>query len=315
MVSGTVVVLGGAGFIGSNFVREALDSFDSVVVYDKLTYAGNRQNLEEVIDEIRFVEADIRERDVLKDEYEGADYVVNFAAESHVDRSISGGRQFVRSNVEGAFVAMDLLRDVDIKEFVQVSTDEVYGSIEEGSFVEGDKLDPSSPYSASKASADMFVNAMWETYGLPVSVVRPTNAYGPRQHPEKLIPKFTLNALRGEPLPVYGDGSNVRQWLHVKDLNRAVLEVLLEGDHDIYNIAGPDMRTNLEVTRGIIEHTGADEDLIEFVEDRKGHDQRYSIDGSKIEEDLNFEPTTNFDEGLESTVEWYVEHSDRFVDD
>jgi len=314
MVSGSLLVLGGAGFIGSNFVRDAVEAFDSVIVYDKLTYAGSKDNLRGVLDEVRFVHADIRDERALAAEYEQADYVVNVAAESHVDRSIAGGRQFVKSNVEGAFVAMDLLRDADIRRFVQLSTDEVYGSIGEGSFVEGDRLDPSSPYSASKASADMFVNAMWETYDLPISVVRPTNVFGPRQHPEKLVPKFTLRALSGQALPLYGDGSQVRQWLYVDDLCRVLRRVLADGNGESYNVAGPDRKSNLAVTRAIIEKTGADESQIEFVEDRKGHDQRYSLDASKVCETLDISPQVGFEEGLERTVRWYTDNQERLDD-
>ncbi|MDY6777481.1 MAG: GDP-mannose 4,6-dehydratase, partial [Candidatus Nanohaloarchaea archaeon] len=207
---------------------------------------------------------------------------------------------------------MDALRGKDIRRFVHVSTDEVYGSIEEGSFDESAPLNPSSPYSASKAGADCVVNAMWETYGLPISVVRPTNVYGPRQLPEKLIPKFILNALNDDTLRLYGDGSNIRQWLFVDDACRAVRKVIEEGGNEIYNMAGKDELSNLEVTKMILQETGKPEELIDFVEDRKGHDFRYSLDDSKIRDELGFEPETGFEEGLSETVEWYRKRADRF---
>ncbi|QLD86839.1 dTDP-glucose 4,6-dehydratase [Natronomonas halophila] len=310
MSSQSVLVLGGAGFIGSNFARHAIRTFESVVVFDKLTYAGNTEKLPTASDALTFVQGDVRDRGALREVYDEVDIVVNFAAESHVDRSIESGREFVTNNVEGCFVAMDLVRETDVDRFVQISTDEVYGSTTEGSFTESDPLDPSSPYSASKASADLFVNALWETYDLPISVVRPTNVYGPRQHVEKLIPKFTLRALRGEELPLYGDGSNVRQWLYVDDLCEALVAVLEDGDSTIYNVGGPDERSNLEVTNAILNHLGASSDLITFVEDRKGHDQRYSLDASRIRDELGFEPTVNFEVGIERTVNWYREHRD-----
>lgn len=308
----SILVLGGAGFIGSNFTSHAVECYDEVVVLDKLTYAGRRKNLDDVANDIEFVEGDIRDRELLDSYYASADHVINFAAESHVDRSIDDGRNFVQSNVEGAFVAMDVLRDHDVDKFVQLSTDEVYGSIVDGTFEEGDLLDPSSPYSASKASADMFVNAFWKTYDVPISVVRPTNVYGPRQHPEKLIPKFTLRASRGSSLPVYGDGSNVRQWLFVDDLCEALLAILNDDADDVYNVGGVVNKSNLEVTKAILENVNADESLIEFVEDRKGHDQRYALDDSKFREQFDIYPETGFEEGLRRTVEWYMARSDQF---
>lgn len=307
-----MLILGGAGFIGSNFTLRAVAVYDTVHVLDKLTYAGDRDNLGSAADDITFVEGDISDRGLLDELYPDVDHVVNFAAESHVDRSISDGSSFVESNVLGAFSAMDALRDHDIERFVQVSTDEVYGSIESGAFVEGDPLDPSSTYSASKAGADLLVNAYWETYGAPITVLRPTNAFGPRQHPEKLIPKFTLRALQSKPLPVYGDGSNVRQWLYVEDLCSGVMAALKRGNDRIYNLGGRTKKTNLEVTRAILDEVGAPESLIEFVEDRRGHDQRYALNDGRAHEGLGFEPTVGFDEGLAQTVEWYRERVDQF---
>lgn len=308
-----LLVIGGAGFIGSAYVRHACEQGHSVYVLDKLTYAGDERNLEDVRDDITFVEGDVRDDELLDKLYPEVDRVVNFAAESHVDRSIAEGRRFIQTNVEGSFAAMDALRRHDVDRFVQISTDEVYGSTTEGAFSEDDRLDPSSPYSASKAGADLMVNAFLETYGLPITVVRPTNVYGPRQHPEKLIPKFTLRALRGEELPVYGDGSNVRQWLYVTDLCRALHRLLEEGSSRVYNVAGPGQKTNLEVTEAILDRVGASEDLITFVEDRQGHDQRYALDDGRLRDEVGFEPTVRFDTGIGRTVDWYRRHSDRYA--
>jgi dTDP-glucose 4,6-dehydratase len=312
MRDGSILLSGAAGFIGSNFAHEAVGEFENVYILDKLTYAGSRERLADIRDRITIVEGDIRDRSTVRDLYESVDYVVNFAAESHVDRSISDGQDFVKSNVLGAFVMMDALRDADIDTFVQFSTDEVYGSTDEGAFSETDQLDPSSPYSASKASADMFANAMWETYDLPITVVRPTNVYGPRQHPEKLIPKFTLRSLKGKSLPLYGDGSNVRQWLYVSDLCEVLLSIIRSGDHTTYNLAGPSYKTNLEVAEMIVDNTGQSPDLIEFVEDRKGHDYRYALTDQKLTSALDVQTPTEFEEGLAKTVAWYKDNADQF---
>lgn len=312
MQSDSVLLTGGAGFIGSNFAHRAVETFDQVYVLDKLTYAGSLDNLKKIRDKVNFVKGDVTDRETIHGLYEEVDYVVNFAAESHVDRSISGGETFIETNTLGAYVAMDALRDADIKRFIQISTDEVYGSIEQGAFAEGDELDPSSPYSASKASTDLFVNAMWETYGLPITVVRPTNVFGPRQHPEKLIPKFTLRAITGKSLPVYGDGQNVRQWLYVEDLCDALIEVLADGRDTVYNVPGTSEESNLDVVDAILSRVDASEDLIEFVEDRKGHDYRYALSGNKIREEFGFEPSVDFQQGMTKTVSWYRENSERF---
>lgn len=302
----SIAITGGAGFIGSNFAIKAVEKFSEVHIIDKFTYAANMERLSEIEEEVELHKIDIRNREKVKPILEDVDYLVNFAAESHVDRSIDNGQEFVKSNVEGAFVLMDILRNIDINHMVHISTDEVYGSINSESFQEGDKLDPSSPYSASKASADMFVNAFWKTYDLPISVVRPSNAYGPRQFPEKLIPKFIQKAMKNEKLPVYGDGKNVRQWIYVEDLCDAIMTVLLEENFEIYNAGGPDEVQNIEVTRNILDSLGKSEELIEFVEDRKGHDERYSLDSEKLH-NLGWSPKTSFDEGLKKTVEWYKE--------
>lgn len=312
MQNDSVLLTGGAGFIGSNFAHQAVETFDEVYVLDKLTYAGSLNNLKNIRGRINFVEGDVTDGETVQGLYEEVDYVVNFAAESHVDRSISGGEKFIETNTLGAYVAMDALRDANIKRFVQISTDEVYGSIKQGAFTEEDELDPSSPYSASKASADLFVNAMWKTYGLPITVVRPTNVFGPRQHPEKLIPKFTLRAMAGKELPLYGDGQNVRQWLYVEDLCDALIKILEDGRDTVYNVAGATKESNLDVVKAILSRVDASEDLIKFVEDRKGHDYRYALSGNKMQEEFDFKPSVDFQQGLTKTVSWYRENSERF---
>lgn len=312
MAAESILLTGGAGFIGSNFAHRAVQVFDNVYILDKLTYAGSKDNLKGILDQVTFIKGDIINRDELLSVYESVEYVVNFAAESHVDRSISSANEFIESNVLGAYVAIDALRDAEINRFVQFSTDEVYGSIEEGTFDESARLDPSSPYSASKASADLFANAMWKTYGLPITIVRPTNVYGPRQHPEKLIPKFTLRALEGKSLPLYGDGTNVRQWLYISDLCEALLSVLNTDRDTIYNIAGPSRHSNIEVVQEVINQVGATMDLVEFVSDRKGHDYRYALDGNQLRTKLDYEPSVTFEEGIAKTVEWYKNHNRRF---
>lgn len=303
-----ILVTGGAGFIGSNFVHYLFEAYDApdVTVLDKLTYAGRRENLDRVMDRIRFEEGDIADADRARPLVADADVVVNFAAESHVDRSIESGDPFVHSNVQGAYTLMEAAREVGVERFLHISTDEVYGSIAEGKAEEGDPLDPSSPYSASKAAADMFANAFAVTYGLPVLIARPTNNYGPRQYPEKLIPKFMTNAVEGEDLPLYGDGSNVRDWLYVEDTCRAVDLLLREGAvGETYNIGADNFRTNLEVTELLLDILGKPEELITFVEDRPGHDYRYAVDSEKIR-DLGWSPDTGFREGLEATAAYYT---------
>ncbi|MFB6209887.1 MAG: dTDP-glucose 4,6-dehydratase [Candidatus Nanohaloarchaea archaeon] len=302
------LVTGGAGFIGSNFVEHLIEnrSDAEVVVLDKLTYAGEKSNIEAYLDEVKFVEGDIQDRDVTRDLVSEADVVVNFAAESHVDRSIESGEPFIDSNVRGAHNLMEVAVEEGVKKFVQISTDEVYGSLEEGKASEDSRLDPSSRYSATKASADMIANAMRVTHDLPVCTVRPTNNYGPRQHEEKLIPKFITRARNGEKLPLYGDGSNVRDWLYVKDNCRAIELVAEKGEPgEIYNVGAQNFRTNLEVTKMILDRLDRSEDLIEFVEDRAGHDQRYAVDTEKIEQ-LGWSPEVSFKTGIEKTIEHYT---------
>jgi dTDP-glucose 4,6-dehydratase len=301
-------VAGGAGFIGSAYVRHRLDRHptDSVRVLDKLTYAGRWENLDGAeATRLELVEGDIADRDAVAAAVEGADAIVNFAAESHVDRSIESPGEFIQTDVFGAFVLLDAARSAGIRH-LQVSTDEVYGSIEDGSFTESSPLEPSSPYSASKAGGDLLVGAFHHTYDADALLVRASNNYGPRQHPEKLIPLCLLNALAGDPLPVYGDGLQVRNWLYVDDFAAAIDLVLEHGRAgEAYNVGGPDELTNLEVAQRICELTGRDESLIEHVRDRPGHDRRYSLASDKLRAELGWEPEVGFAEGLARTVAWY----------
>jgi dTDP-glucose 4,6-dehydratase len=305
-----VLVPGGAGFIGSNFVHLLLgETAHEVTTLDALTYAGSKANLEGALDDDRheFVEGDIRDRELVTELVEDVDVVVNFAAESHVDRSIKGAEPFVSTNVQGTQVLLDAALDAGIDRFLQVSTDEVYGEIEVGEFSEDDPLDPRNPYSATKAGADLLARSYYTTHDLPVVITRSSNNFGPRQHPEKLIPKFLTNTAEGKSLPVYGDGTNVREWIYVEDNCRALLTVLEEGEiGEVYNVGSGIEKQNIEVTKAIVEAVGASEDLIEFVEDRAGHDQRYALDTTKIES-LGWEPQWSFEDGLDATVEYYLE--------
>lgn len=307
-----LLVTGGAGFIGSNYVHHVLATTNhEVVTLDALTYAGDRANLAGV-DESRhrFVEGDIADWNLVADLVADADAVINFAAESHVDRSIDGATPFVQTNVGGVQTLLDAAVEHDVDRFVQISTDEVYGEILEGTFSEEDRLQPRNPYAATKAGADLLARSYYVTHDVPVVITRSSNNYGPRQHPEKLIPKLVRRAHRGEPLPLYGDGSNVREWTYVEDNCRAIELVRREGEvGETYNVGSGDERTNLDVARAILDEVGGDEDLIEFVEDRPGHDQRYALDATKIR-NLGWEPEWSFEEGLECTVEYYL-HENR----
>ena len=297
-----LLVTGAAGFIGSTYVHLLHGNHD-VTVLDKLTYAGRRENLP---DDVDLVVGSIEDRDLVLQLTEGVDAVVNFAAESHVDRSIADQEAFARTHVIGTSVLLDAARERAVPRFLQVSTDEVYGSIAEGSFTEGSALDPSSPYSATKAGGDLLVSAHAHTYGVEALICRGSNNYGPRQYPEKLIPLCVLNALNGDPLPVYGDGRQVRNWLYVEDFCRAIHTVLLGGrPGEAYNVGGPDECENLDVVRRVLELTGRDTSLIEHVRDRPGHDRRYSLSSDKLRSELGWKPEIRFDEGLERTVEWY----------
>ena len=306
-----LLVAGGAGFIGCNFVRLRLhQTDDEIVVLDKLTYAGREENLEDVRDHERFDfrRGAIEDPVAVAEAMDGCDAVVNFAAETHVDRSIASAGDFVTTNARGTWVLLEAARERGLR-YVQVSTDEVYGSIESGSFTETSPLRPSSPYSATKAGGDLLVASYFHTYGLQTVVCRGSNNYGPYQYPEKLIPLMILNALAGDPLPVYGDGLNVRNWLHAEDFGRAIGAVLETGvPGEAYNVGGPDECANLEVVRRILALCGRDESLIEFVPDRPGHDRRYSLASDRVRS-LGWSPQVHFDQGLERTVDWYRDNA------
>ncbi|WP_028851182.1 dTDP-glucose 4,6-dehydratase [Thermocrispum municipale] len=312
-----VVVTGGAGFIGSHYVRQALSgAYESladarIVVLDKLTYAGNEENLAPVADSERleFVRGDIRDGELVRRVLRGADAVVHFAAESHVDRSIDGAAEFVSTNVLGTQTLLQAALEAEVGRFVHVSTDEVYGSIEQGSWPEDHPLEPNSPYSASKASSDLLARAYHRTHGLPVCITRCSNNYGPYQYPEKVIPLFVTNLLNGKPVPLYGDGGNVRDWLHVDDHCRGI-QLVLDGGRpgEVYNIGGGTELSNKQLTGLLLEAVGADWDMVEYVTDRKGHDRRYSVDISKISSELGYRPAVPFTEGLATTVRWYVDN-------
>ena len=302
-----VLVCGGAGFIGSHFVRiRARDHGDEVVVLDKLTYAGRRENLQDV--DHAFVHGAIEDPAAVARALENCDAVVNFAAETHVDRSIAEPDAFVRTHALGTYALLESAREAGVR-YVQVSTDEVYGSIEEGTFTEQSPLAPSSPYSATKAGADLLVWSYFHTYDMETLIVRGSNNYGPYQYPEKLIPLMVLNALHGDRLPVYGDGMQVRNWIHATDFARAIGHVLDHGvPGEVYNAGGPDECPNLEVVQRIISLSGADESLIEYVADRPGHDRRYSLSSDKVRA-LGWEPRVRFEDGLAETVRWYRENT------
>jgi dTDP-glucose 4,6-dehydratase len=304
------LVTGGCGFIGSAFVRMALARGHEVTNLDKLTYAGNPANVAEVADHAgyRFVHADIADADDVAGALEGVDVVINMAAESHVDRSILDPAAFPMTDVVGTAVILDQARRAGVARFVQVSTDEVYGSIAEGRFRETDPVEPSSPYSASKAGGDLQALAWHRTYGMDVVVTRGSNTYGPRQYPEKLIPLFVTNALDGEGLPVYGDGQQVRDWIHVDDHCAGIFAALERGRAgEVYNVGGGNERTNLEITERILGSTGASRDLIRYVADRPGHDRRYALATDKLQ-GLGWEPAVDFGDGLAATVAWYRDH-------
>ena len=308
-----VLVTGGAGFIGSNFVRMfsrgELAGISEITVLDKLTYAGVLANLDEtkVDARVQFVQGDICDQALVTNLVANSDATINFAAESHVDRSISGAAEFVKTNVLGVQVLLDAIK-TSAKEirFLQVSTDEVYGSIDEGSWTEDFPLQPNSPYSASKAGGELLARTYFKTHGTDVVVTRCSNNYGTHHFPEKLIPLFITNLLEGKKVPVYGNGKNVRDWLHVDDHCRGIFKVLQNGKSgETYNIGGGRELNNLEITKLILEAMDSDESSIEHVEDRKGHDFRYSVDWSKIKHELGYKPQVSFEDGLRETIEWY----------
>ena len=307
-----LLVTGGAGFIGSNFIRHVLQAHpeDRVVNLDKLTYAGNLQNLADVAQDPRygFVHGDIGDAKLVRDVARGVDAVVNFAAASHVDRSLIEPEEFLKTDVFGVYTLLEAVRELRIPRLLHISTDEVYGSVPQGSSRETDPLRPANPYSASKAGADLLVGAYWQTYRLPVLITRSSNNFGPCQYPEKVVPLFITNALDDQPLPLYGDGRNVRDWLYVLDNCEAIDLVLRRGaEGQIYNIGGGHEVENIVLTRQILRLTGKPETLIRPVKDRPGHDRRYSLDSSKVRQ-LGWRPRHRFDGALEATVAWYRQH-------
>ncbi|NLI15197.1 MAG: dTDP-glucose 4,6-dehydratase [candidate division Zixibacteria bacterium] len=308
-----VLITGGAGFIGSNFIRYALDVRPEwqIVNFDLLTYAGNLANLEGIPenDKYRFLKGDVSNLDDVKKVFEsGFEYVINFAAESHVDRSLYDPGLFIKTNILGTQLLLAQARQAGVQRFLQISTDEVYGSLgKDGLFCEDWPLKPNSPYSASKASADLMCRAYFETFGLPVIITRSSNNYGPYQFPEKLIPFFITKALNDEPLPLYGDGLNVRDWLYVEDNCAGIMAALEKGKPgECYNIGGGNEMTNLEITKFILQDLGKSEELIKFVKDRPGHDRRYALDISKAKSELGWRPVMDFREGLKKTIRWYL---------
>jgi dTDP-glucose 4,6-dehydratase len=310
-----VLVTGGCGFIGSNFVRwlfEQRGDRVSVVNLDKLTYAANPANLADVagLPNYRFLQGDIVDPDVVRVAMDGCEAVVNFAAETHVDRSLLGDASFIETDVRGVFVLLEEARRQGVRRFIQISTDEVYGSIAEGSFHEESPLHPRNPYAASKAGGDRLAYSYFASYGLPVIITRASNNYGPYQYPEKLIPLFVTNAIDGHPLPLYGDGRNVRDWLYVRD-HAAAIDFLLDAGEpgETYNIAGGNEAENIDITRKVLQLLDRPESLIRFVDDRPGHDRRYSLDAGKLAR-LGFRSSTPFEEGLEETVRWYRQRED-----
>ena len=312
----TILVTGGAGFIGSCFVRHELKKHPDykIINLDALTYCGNLENLKDVEDNpnYRFVHGNICDRALVRELVNVSDYVVNFAAESHVDNSIKHPEIFIETNVQGTLNLLQACKELGIEKYLQVSTDEVYGTLgKTGYFYETTPLAPNSPYSASKASADMLVRAYHETYGLPTLNTRCSNNYGPYQYPEKLIPFFISQLLKGEKVPVYGDGLNVRDWLYVYDHCEAIDVVLHKGKiGEVYNIGGHNEKTNMEITYLILEAMGKDESSIKYVEDRLGHDRRYAISNDKITAELGWKPSITFEEGIKLTIDWYLKNQD-----
>lgn len=310
----SILVTGGAGFIGSNFVRYMLEKYKDyrIIVLDVLTYAGNRENLADLEGDPRFFfyHGNICDKQVVENLMSNVDHVVNFAAETHVDRSIHEAGSFIETDIRGTFVLLEAVKKFGIRKFLHISTDEVYGSILDGSFREGDPLEPNSPYSASKAGADLLVRSYFVTYGLPVVITRSSNNYGPYQYPEKLIPLFVTNAIDNLPLPLYGDGKNVRDWIHVLD-NCAALDVVLHKGEpgQSYNVGGGNERENIFITKYILDYLKKPQSLIQPVKDRPGHDRRYSIDTSKTEA-LGWKAKFGLEEGLKQTIDWYVQNED-----
>ena len=311
-----LLITGGAGFIGSNYLRQIvsgeLSGISEITVVDKLTYAGNLENFESLSgDSFNFVEADICDFDLMNKLVASHDAIVNFAAESHVDRSISSVENFVATNISGTANLLTLANNHSLSKFVQISTDEVYGSIEQGSWSETEPLLPNSPYSATKASADLMCRSFFKTYGLNVNITRASNNYGPSQYPEKLIPLAITNLLLGESVPIYGAGLNIRDWIFVKDHCKAIHQVLFEGSAgEIYNIGGGQELSNIHIVKQIMEILGVSDTRLEFVADRLGHDWRYSVDTRKIENNLGFQTEVSLESGLRETISWYETNRD-----
>ncbi|WP_244603620.1 dTDP-glucose 4,6-dehydratase [Methanococcoides sp. AM1] len=307
-----MLITGGCGFIGSNFIRNILKKYPDyhIINLDKLTYAGNSDNLKDIENNpnYTFVKGDICDIDVVSKVMQDVDQVVHFAAESHVDRSIEDGSIFVKTNVLGTNTLLQSALNNNVERFIHISTDEVYGSVKEGSFAETDDLKPSSPYSSSKAGSDLLAMSYHSTYGLPVTITRCTNNFGPYQYPEKLIPLFITNLMEGKQVPIYGTGLNVRDWIHVGDHCSGIDFVRKNGNiGEVYNIGGGSELTNLEITRRILEILGKDETMIRYVEDRKGHDFRYSLDCTKLKK-MGWKPEYDFETALSNTIKWYVEN-------
>ena len=308
----TILVTGGAGFIGNCFIRHMLQKYSNykIINLDALTYAGNLENLYDVKDNpnYEFVNGDISDKDLVTQIVSGVDMIVNIAAETHVDRSITGPEIFIETNIKGTMTLLQAAKEFNIERYLQVSTDEVYGTLgDTGYFTETTPLAPNSPYSASKAGADMLVRAYYETYKVPTLITRCSNNYGPYQYPEKLIPFFISRLLRGEKVPVYGDGLNVRDWLYVYDHCAAIDAVLHKGRvGEVYNIGGHNEKTNLEITHLILDAMNKDESSIEYVQDRLGHDRRYAISNDKITSELGWKPSVTFEEGILLTIDWYL---------
>lgn len=311
-----ILVTGGAGFIGSCFIRHMLNKYEDykIINLDALTYAGNIENLDDVKNNpnYKFVKGNINDKELVNSIVQNCDAIINFAAESHVDRSISGPEIFIDTNVKGTLTLLQAAKEFKIDRYLQVSTDEVYGTLgKDGYFYETTPLSPNSPYSASKASADLLVKAYFETYKTPILITRCSNNYGPYQYPEKLIPFFISKLLKNEKVPVYGDGLNVRDWLYVYDHCEAIDTVLHKGKiGEVYNIGGHNEKTNLEITNLILSAMGKDESSIEYVQDRLGHDRRYAIDNNKIKSELGWEPKVKFEDGIKLTIDWYLSNQD-----
>lgn len=311
-----ILVTGGAGFIGSCFIRHMLNKYEDykIINLDALTYAGNIENLDDVKNNpnYKFVKGNINDKELVNSIVQNCDAIINFAAESHVDRSISGPEIFIDTNVKGTLTLLQAAKEFKIDRYLQVSTDEVYGTLgKDGYFYETTPLSPNSPYSASKASADLLVKAYFETYKTPILITRCSNNYGPYQYPEKLIPFFISKLLKNEKVPIYGDGLNVRDWLYVYDHCEAIDTVLHKGQiGEVYNIGGHNEKTNLEITNLILSAMGKDESSIEYVQDRLGHDRRYAIDNNKIKSELGWEPKVKFEDGIKLTIDWYLNNQD-----